>query len=229
VGYDSIAEPYDRFVRNQTVIHTLTIAAVLRLCGTEGRVLDVACGQGVLTRELAASGLVVTGTDISAELLRIARADEAESPLGITYVEDDACELANFSDGDFDGATSNLAVNDMDDLPAFMSSVARVLKPGGWFVFAGMHPCFWAPNVRRSGSVPMGGSSATYFDEGRWYRQDQPTGPVGKLGHQHRTLSTLLNTVVASGLAIDRLEEPRAEASEAPIVLAVRTIRTNRA
>jgi ubiquinone/menaquinone biosynthesis C-methylase UbiE len=225
VGYDSIAEAYDRFVRNQTMIHTLTIPAVLRLCRGSGRVLDVACGQGVLTRELASAGFTVTGTDISAELLRIARVDEVKSPLGITYVEDDACALAKFSESEFDGATSNLAINDVDDLPAFMASVARVLKPGGWFLFAGMHPCFWAPRTGWFETQASNDHSVRYFDEGRWWRQDEPTGPVGKLGHQHRTLSTLLNTLIGAGLLVDRIEEPRAEHSNVATVLVVRAVK----
>jgi ubiquinone/menaquinone biosynthesis C-methylase UbiE len=224
VGYDSIAEQYDRFVRDETMIHVLTVPAVLALCLGKGRILDVACGQGVVTRGLASAGFTVTGTDISAGLLRIARADEAESPLGITYVEDDACALTKFSEGEFDGATSNLAINDVDDLPAFMSSVARVLKPGGWFVFAGMHSCFYSPLTRR-GERPATDDRVTYFDEGRWWRQNLPSGPVGQLGHQHRTLGTLLNTVADAGLVIDRIEEPGPDYRDMPLVLVVRAVK----
>lgn len=207
------------------MIHAVSVPAVLQLCRGEGRILDVGCGQGVLTRELTAAGFKVTGTDISARLLQIARDDEAKSAQGIAYTEDDACVLAKFADREFDGATSNLAINDVDDLPGFMSSVARVLRPGGWFVFAGMHPCFYSPHTR----LEQGGETGvatTYFDEGRWWRpKNVPSGPVGKLGHQHRTLSTLINTVAEAGLLLEHVEEVGPEDRGVPLVLVVRALK----
>ena len=223
MGYDSIAEAYDRFVRNRTMIHQLTVPAVMALCVGTGRVLDVACGQGVVTRELAAAGFDVTGTDIAEALLDIARAEETASPHGITYVHDDACLLEHFEAGSFDGVTANLAINDVDDLPAFMSSIARVLKPGGWFVFSGMHPCFWSPASMEL-EAP-GGRQTMYYQEGRWWREGVPTGPVGKLGYQHRTLSTVLNTLGRAGLVLDHVEEPKAENRDVPTVIVMRAVK----
>lgn len=141
------------------------------------------------------------------------------------YTEDDACVLAKFADREFDGATSNLAINDVDDLPGFMSSVARVLRPGGWFVFAGMHPCFYSPHARLEQAGETG-VATTYFDEGRWWRpKNVPSGPVGKLGHQHRTLSTLINTVAEAGLLLEHIEEVGPQDRGVPLVLVVRALK----
>jgi 2-polyprenyl-3-methyl-5-hydroxy-6-metoxy-1,4-benzoquinol methylase len=81
VGYDSIAEEYDRFVRDQTMIHALTVPAVLALCRGEGRVLDVGCGQGVVTRELAAASFTVTGTDNVIDRIEEPGPDYSDMPL----------------------------------------------------------------------------------------------------------------------------------------------------
>jgi 2-polyprenyl-3-methyl-5-hydroxy-6-metoxy-1,4-benzoquinol methylase len=53
-------------------------------------VLDLACGQGRLSRGLARRGATVVGVDISSALLARARRAEAETPLGIRYVNADA-------------------------------------------------------------------------------------------------------------------------------------------
>jgi 2-polyprenyl-3-methyl-5-hydroxy-6-metoxy-1,4-benzoquinol methylase len=53
------------------------------------RVLDIACGHGRMTRELARRGAAVTGIDISAALLERARGAERAEPLGISYLHAD--------------------------------------------------------------------------------------------------------------------------------------------
>jgi len=53
------------------------------------RVLDVACGHGRITRELARRGASVVGIDISGVLISKAREIEQDEPLGIRYVHDD--------------------------------------------------------------------------------------------------------------------------------------------
>ena len=53
-------------------------------------VCDLACGQGVMARLLTERGAKVTGVDISEKLFEIARLYESESPLGGTYIQDNA-------------------------------------------------------------------------------------------------------------------------------------------
>jgi hypothetical protein len=63
VTYDAIASGYDEFV-GVSCVHRVAIPSILSLCGEGSSVLDVACGQGALTRELArrfAAGLASLG------------------------------------------------------------------------------------------------------------------------------------------------------------------------
>ena len=81
--YDQIADFYDA-TAGGSVVDPAT-AALLRLAGQVSgmRLVDVACGQGRVTRELAHRGAQVTGLDISAALLAKARSrEQAEPPPG---------------------------------------------------------------------------------------------------------------------------------------------------
>src|ERR1700747_2456740 len=84
--YDEIADFYDA-AKGESVADPAT-AALLRLAGPVSgmRLLEVACGQGRVARELARRGAQVTGLDIAAALLAKARAQEQATPLGIGYL-----------------------------------------------------------------------------------------------------------------------------------------------
>jgi len=70
-AYDAIAEWYDVSLRAGSLIHDLALPAVWDLAGPLGgrRICDLACGQGIVARQLAARGATVVGVDISDKLL----------------------------------------------------------------------------------------------------------------------------------------------------------------
>jgi ubiquinone/menaquinone biosynthesis C-methylase UbiE len=210
-AYDDIAEWYDAWIGTHAMREDAYFPAVEALLGEVAgqRICDLACGQGRVARYLAERGARVTGIDLSARLLAIARRHEAAQPLGITFAQADARSLAGIADGAFDGVLCFLALMDIADLAPTFHSVARVLRAGGWFVFAVLHPCY---NTPRSGEGEtddglvrtIGG----YFEEGHW-RSASRTGPPGKVGAYHRTLSTYVNTLTEAGLRLERMSEPR--------------------
>jgi ubiquinone/menaquinone biosynthesis C-methylase UbiE len=232
--YDAVAEWYDNSLQTGSPVHALAIPAMLTLCGVlKGQqVCDLACGQGILTRELARSHAAVVGIDLSGGLLALARRYEASSPLGIVYGEGNAQALTAVPDGTFDGVTCCLALMDIPDLTACLRAVGRILRPGGWFVFAITHPCFQVPQGRWTGQ--KGGTIRRevrgYFREIAW-RSDNPHGVRGQVGAYHRTLTTYLNACITAGLTLEQFAEPQAEDetalrvpgyAEVPAVLVVR-------
>lgn len=210
--YDAIADWYDQTLRQGALVHELVLPALFEVMGDLAgrRVCDLACGQGIVAREAARRGAVVVGIDLSERLLAIARAEEAARPLGVVYQAGDAQGLAGVPDACFDGVACCLALTDIPDLAATADAVRRVLRPGGWFVFAITHPCFEAPHAWW-GTADDGAAYRAvrgYFVEGRWFSTN-PDGVRGKVGAYHRTLATYLNTLVTAGLTLDRLAEPR--------------------
>lgn len=90
------------------------------------RILDLGCGDGVLTQALVAAGASVLGVDASAEMLDAARAR------GLDVALADGQALA--FDAEFDAVFSNAALHWMLDPDAVARGVFAALKPGGRFV-----------------------------------------------------------------------------------------------
>lgn len=140
--YDAIAERY-RDSKESPIRRYVERPTFLALAGEPKgmRVLDLACGDGHYTRELARLGARVVGVDISAEMIRLAREAEAESPLGIAYHCADAASLPEL--GRFDLVTAAYLLHyapDVDTLAGMCRNIAACLRPGGRFVAINENP-----------------------------------------------------------------------------------------
>ncbi len=91
------------------------------------RILDLGCGDGQLTAQLAESGARVEGVDASASMVAAARRR------GIPVTEASAEKLP-FSNGEYDAVFSNAALHWVRNQDAMLAEVRRVLGPGGRFV-----------------------------------------------------------------------------------------------
>ena len=209
--YDDIAEWYDEWIGTHAMREDPYFPAVEALMGevSSQRICDLACGQGRVAQHLASLGASVVGVDISAKLLEIARRHEESNPLGITYVHADVRSLDDDElMGKFDGVACYMALMDIADLAPTFASVARILRPAGWFVFSILHPCF---HTSQSGEMETSEGGARtirrYFVEGYW-RSDTRPGPPGRIGAYHRTLSTYINDLSDAGLQLERVCEP---------------------
>jgi len=100
--------------------------------GVSGKsLLDVGCGDGVLSWMFADSGAQVTGIDNLALALDFARRETVELGASVEFLEADACSLPLAEDS-FDVAVSSDTIEHVS-LPAnLLKEMRRVLKPGGW-------------------------------------------------------------------------------------------------
>ncbi|KQV35550.1 MULTISPECIES: class I SAM-dependent methyltransferase [unclassified Rhizobium] len=93
-----------------------------------GKVLDVACGTGVLTKALAETGAHVIGIDASEGYLEGARL--RRSHLNIVYEHGDIRQM-RFDDNVFDAAVSTLALDVIPEIEQVVAEMKRVTRPGG--------------------------------------------------------------------------------------------------
>jgi SAM-dependent methyltransferase len=201
--YDEFADWYEQWIADAP--SRIVAQAGLLPAETGDRVLDVACGQGQLSRYLAALGADVVGIDISAAMLDRAR---AAGPDSITYLHADITRDLAWWDGQpFEGCTCEMALMDIDDLESALATVAAVLRPGGWFVASIVHPCLPGTAGGQSSWPPERG----YAAEGRWTSPDHsPDGARVRVGATHRKLSTYLNALRDAGLEAEHFAEPPA-------------------
>lgn len=105
-----------------------------RLGAASGRALDVGCGAGFISEELARAGFEVTGIDPSPVAIDAARSHAVVSGLDIRYVVG-AGERLPFADGSFDVAFCCDVLEHVSDVERVVAEIARVLRPGGAFLY----------------------------------------------------------------------------------------------
>lgn len=89
----------------------------------------------------------VIGTDSSDTMIDLARRHGGPPGRDLSYIVDDAQQLAAFETEAFEGVTCQLGLMDIPDLDATLAAIHRVLKDGGWFAFVIGHPWFLVPDA----------------------------------------------------------------------------------
>jgi SAM-dependent methyltransferase len=171
------------------------------------RVLEIGAGAGQCSRWVAAQGGRVVATDLSAGMLRkaVELNRRAEPPAGpVPLAQCDAVALP-FGEACFDAVfTAYGAVPFVADSALLMREVARVLRPGGRFVFSTTHPFRWAfPDDAGPHGLTV---TQSYFDRTPYVEADSD-GEATYVEH-HRTLGDRVRELVAAGLVLVDLVEP---------------------
>ena len=206
------------------------------------RIVDVACGQGVLCRLLESAGAEVTGVDAAAELIQSAT---ERGPATIRYQVGDVQDLGFLAPASFDAATCVLAIQNIHPVQSVFDTVGSRLKPGGRFVIVMMHPCF-----RGAKESSWGWDNEKKVQYRRVDRYMIPrknsifTNPGVKDGTYtwtfHKPMQDYVKAMCRAGMLIDSMDEwcshkfsdsgPRAPAEnlsrkEIPMFMAIRAVK----
>lgn len=200
--YDDYADAYATYVawREQAGPDADPFGLLLPMLDLLGdvegrRVLDAACGEGYLARALAARGARVTGIDLSARLIALAR---ARDPGGsIDYQVADLSQPLPAAAGRFDAAGCYLALNDVRDFRGFAATLAASLAPGGRLVLALNNPY----------SAVTDRHVTDYFDSGAVSRYRGLWEAGIRAYYHHRTLEDYLDAFHAGGLRLAKLAD----------------------
>ena len=246
--WGDVAAWYDQLVgESGSEYHrAVVLPGVLRLLAPQPgqKVIDIACGQGVLCRTLHERGAEATGVDGSPELIDAAR---KRGPEAIRYDVADARELHFLPAQRFDAAACVLAIQNINPLAPVFEGVARLLVERGRLVIAMMHPAFRGPKETSWG---WDDAKKVQYRRVDRYLLPRKAPIVAHPGQQdqtytwtfHKPIEAYVKSLRNAGLLIDALEEwpshktstsgPRAAAEnvarkEIPMFLAIRAVKVS--
>jgi SAM-dependent methyltransferase len=170
-----------------------------------GAVLDVGCGEGQIARLVAPSATRVVAVDPTWAQLVVA----AERGGGPAYARATAAALP-VATATFDAVVACLVFEHIREVDVAIAEVARVLVPGGRFVFFLNHPLLQTPN---SGWIDdqILDPPEQYWRIGPYLVEDETLEEVEKdvfIPFIHRPLSRYVNALAGCGLTIVHMEEP---------------------
>lgn len=170
-------------------------------------VLDIGCGAGDFAAHCVQYGAIyVTGVDISANMIELAIKRHTHEKLHFKRV---AFEEMTVQDESFDVITSSLAFHYIEDFEALIEKISGALRVGGTLLFSTEHPIETANKGHRNWIQDEEGS-IEHFAINRYQHEGKRTQNwlVDGVVMYHRTLATMMNTLIACGLQIEAVIEP---------------------
>ncbi|MEU3664220.1 class I SAM-dependent methyltransferase [Streptomyces sp. NPDC032940] len=197
--YDDFAEAYAAENENNLVNAYYERPAVLALAGDVAgrRILDAGCGTGPLSAALGERGAVVTGIDVSARMLALARRRLGDS---VELHVADLRERLPFGDGVFDDVVASLVLHYLEDWGPALAELRRVLRPGGRLIASVDHP-FVAYTIREP--------RPDYFASGSYAFRWAFDGRTVPMRLWRKPLHAMTDAFAAAGFRLSVVGEPR--------------------
>ncbi len=240
-SWGGVASWYDEYLKDEDTYQAKVIWPNLKrilgisASGTEKKrgtsneqggmcLLDLACGQGYFSFLSAGEGAIVTGIDIAAPLIEVAKKHlSASKPLAdrLRFDVAPAHKLAMIPSDSQDVVTCVLALQNIRELDETIGECARVLRHGGRFVFVLNHPSFRVPqysdwhfdkakNIQSRLVSKYMQETSIAIDMNPGLTESSKGGPHGKKQITysfHRPLQLFIKLLSKHGFATRRLEE----------------------
>lgn len=196
---------------NPERIHFIMPFTLQQLGDVSGKsVLDVGCGEGGYSRELAVRGARVVGIDCAEAVISYCRGRAREEGLDIAYRVCNSCELDGIADASFDVALASMMLMDCEDFEGTVREIHRVLKPSGRLFASVLHPCF-AVNGEGIGRMDEGINRKVVVSN--YFEPRERLAPIVKGAStpviwRHRTMQEYVKTFLQCGFVIADMHEP---------------------
>jgi SAM-dependent methyltransferase len=206
-GWEDEARNWAAFARtpgHDRAHENVNLPVLLELLPPPGRrTLDLACGEGRISRLLRSRGHRVVGIDASPTMARLAAGQGSAVLLG------DAGRLP-LADGAVDLVVAYMCLHDIDDMPRAVAEASRVLGPSGRLCLAIPHPVSSAGAfTRREPDAPFV-IPGSYLDPARRRLVVERGGITLTFHSEHRPIEAYTRALEASGLLTEALREARA-------------------
>jgi SAM-dependent methyltransferase len=185
-------------------------AAFFELLPQPGRLtLDLGCGEGRVSRDLAALGHRVVSVDITISLVRDAKLAAAEIPALVADARaiplaSNACDLA----------VAYMSLMDFDDMQRAVYETARILEPGGRLCMAVVHPMNSAGGFEGTDPDAPFVIRGTYLEAHPYVDQVERDGMSMTFSSRHHSIEDYFRALEAAGFLVEAVREvPVDEAS----------------
>lgn len=215
-SWNNVAKWYDKLLSMEgTYQSDVILPNLLRLLNIKKgeSVLDIACGQGFFSREIAKAGGEVTGVDIAPDLIKFAKEKAGPNEDYLVIPGDRLAE--NIPAGKFDKAIIILAIQNIENLNGVILQAHRALKVGGKLFLVLNHPAFRNPKKTAWGFDEVSKTQYRRVDE---YLSESKTEIDMAPGSEkkgsdkltvsfHRPLQVYFKVLTKNNFLIGRLEE----------------------